>query len=75
MNIYSLINMWKSLGESLTERRKSRSKKKCSKNRGWIELEEWNESEKEKQVSFSNAYMWNLEKWHKRTRAKTETQM
>ena len=26
---------------------------------------EWNKSEREKQVSNINAYMWNLEKWHR----------
>ena len=25
---------------------------------------EWNKSEREKQISYINAYMWNLEKWH-----------
>ena len=28
---------------------------------------EWNKSEKEKQISYINAYMWNLEKWYRWT--------
>ena len=26
---------------------------------------EWSESEREKQISYINTYMWNLEKWHR----------
>ena len=26
---------------------------------------EWSKSEREKQISYINAYMWNLEKWHR----------
>ena len=26
---------------------------------------EWSKSEREKQISYNNAYMWNLEKWHR----------
>ena len=26
---------------------------------------EWSKSETEKQISYINAYMWNLEKWHR----------
>ena len=25
---------------------------------------EWSKSEREKQISYINAYMWNLEKWY-----------
>ena len=28
---------------------------------------EWNKSEREKQISYINAYMWNLEKWYRWT--------
>ena len=28
---------------------------------------EWSKSEKEKQISYINAYMWNLEKWYRWT--------
>ena len=28
---------------------------------------EWSKSEKEKQISYNIAYMWNLEKWYRRT--------
>ena len=28
---------------------------------------EWNKSEREKQVSYINVYIWNLEKWYRRT--------
>ena len=28
---------------------------------------EWSTSEREKQISYINAYMWNLEKWYRRT--------
>ena len=27
----------------------------------------WSKSEREKQISYINAYMWNLEKWYRRT--------
>ena len=26
---------------------------------------EWSKSEREKQISYINAYMWNLEKWYR----------
>ena len=45
----------------------------------WMDLESviQSKSEREKQISFINAYMWNLEKWYRRTvcRAEIETQM
>ena len=28
---------------------------------------EWSKSEREKQISYINAYMWNLEKWYRWT--------
>ena len=28
---------------------------------------EWNKSETEKQISYINAYIWNLERWHRYT--------
>ena len=28
---------------------------------------EWNKSEREKQISYINAYMWELEEWHRWT--------
>ena len=28
---------------------------------------EWSKSEREKQISYSNAYMWNLEEWYRWT--------
>ena len=28
---------------------------------------EWSKPEREKQISYINAYMWNLEKWHRWT--------
>ena len=36
----------------------------------------WNEPEREKYISYINAYIWNLEKWHRGTycRAGLETQ-
>ena len=36
----------------------------------WMDLEthtEWSQSEREKQISYINAYMWNLERWYRWT--------
>ena len=31
----------------------------------WMDLETVIQSEREKQISYINAYMWNLEKWYR----------
>ena len=36
----------------------------------WMDLEmviQWSKSEREKQISYINTYMWNLEKWYRWT--------
>ena len=40
----------------------------CRNPGGWrVCHTEWSKSEREKQVSYINAYMWNLEKWYRWT--------
>ena len=34
---------------------------------------EWNKSEKEKQILYNITFMWNLEKWYRRTYLQSKT--